>query len=75
MSGMRRDIEMIQERDITVRMRDGVHLSVDVYRPAGRRDWNRSRRLNRRRRRAAGGAGLESTAGGSYAALSGAIGI
>src|ERR1700692_2948626 len=29
------DIEMIQERDITVRMRDGVHLSVDVYRPAG----------------------------------------
>jgi predicted acyl esterase len=27
------DIEMIQERDVLVRMRDGVHLSVDVYRP------------------------------------------
>jgi putative CocE/NonD family hydrolase len=24
---------MIQERDVPVRMRDGVHLSVDVYRP------------------------------------------
>jgi len=35
MSGMPHDIEMIQERDIAVRMRDGVHLSVDVYRPAG----------------------------------------
>jgi predicted acyl esterase len=28
------DIEMIQERDVPVRMRDGVHLSVDVYRPS-----------------------------------------
>ena len=28
------DIEIIQERDISVRMRDGVHLSVDVYRPS-----------------------------------------
>jgi len=27
------DIEMIQERDVLVKMRDGVHLSVDVYRP------------------------------------------
>ena len=24
---------MIQERDVMVRMRDGVHLAVDVYRP------------------------------------------
>ena len=28
------DIEMIQERDVPVRMRDGIHLSVDVYRPS-----------------------------------------
>src|SRR5580704_19268887 len=28
------NIEIIQERDISVRMRDGVHLSVDVYRPS-----------------------------------------
>ena len=34
MSGMPHDIEMIQERDIAVRMRDGVHLSSDIYRPA-----------------------------------------
>ena len=24
---------IIQERDVMVRMRDGVHLAVDVYRP------------------------------------------
>jgi hypothetical protein len=35
MSGVQRDIEIIQDRDVAVRMRDGVHLSVDVYRPAG----------------------------------------
>ena len=34
MSGMPPDVAMIQERDIAVRMRDGVHLSVDVYGPA-----------------------------------------
>jgi hypothetical protein len=34
MSGMPHNVAMIQERDIAVRMRDGVRLSVDVYRPA-----------------------------------------
>ncbi len=34
MTEKHKDIEMIQERDVPVRMRDGVHLSVDVYRPS-----------------------------------------
>ena len=34
MTDKHNDIEMIQERDVPVRMRDGIHLSVDVYRPS-----------------------------------------
>jgi predicted acyl esterase len=30
---MPHDVEMIEQRDLVVRMRDGVRLSVDVYRP------------------------------------------
>ena len=29
-------LEMIEQRDLRIRMRDGIHLALDVYRPDGK---------------------------------------